>query len=190
MNNTNRKIVMALGVLSLLTVAAMPSVLASTAAYVKYDGIDGESSDMAHEGWIDLVAVSQPLHKPGTGSGAARRRGDVILEDITVTKTSDKASPKLAEAVCNGTVFPKVEIHVTASADDPSRSTYYRYELTNVRVTSYSVSASGSGAAGDVPQEQISLNFEEIKVSYDRAMTKGKSKGKVEATWKVEEGQK
>ena len=89
MNNANRKIVMALGVLSLLMVAAMPSVLASTAAYVKYDGIDGESSDMDHEGWIDLVAVSQPLHKPGTGSGTARRRGDVILEDITVTKTSE-----------------------------------------------------------------------------------------------------
>ncbi len=180
---------MALSVLSFLATAAVPSALATAAAFVKYDGIDGESSDMDHEGWIDLVAVSQPLHEPGTGSGATRRRGDVILEDITITKTSDKASPKLSEAVCKGKVFPKVEIHVTASAADSSRSTYYKYELTNVRVTSYSVTGSGS-SAGDVPMEEISLNFEEIKVSYDRATSKSKSKGKVETTWKVEKGEK
>jgi type VI protein secretion system component Hcp len=91
--------------------------------------------------------------------------------------------------VCKGKVFPKVEIHVTASGDDSSRSTYYKYELTNVRVTSYSVNGSGH-SAGDAPMEQISLNFEEIKVSYDRAGTRGKSKGKVETTWKVEQGEK
>jgi type VI secretion system secreted protein Hcp len=181
----NKKIPIALSVLSLVAaMAAVNTVAAATAAYVKYEGVDGESKDMDHEGWIDLVAISQPLHEPGSSSAPTRRRGDVVLEDIVIEKEADKASAKLAEAVCKGKVFPKVEIHLTAS--DSTRTTYYTYELKNVRVSSYSVGGAGSSEGG-VPLEQISLNFEEIKVSY--AQPRGKAKGKVETSWKVEKGE-
>ena len=84
-------------------------------------------------------------------------------------------------------VFPKVEIDCTASYTDAGRVTYYRYELTNVMVTSYNVS--GSGQAEDVPVEDFSLNFEEIKVTYTENDNAGKKKGNVEYSWKVEEGE-
>ena len=109
------------------------------------------------------------------------------MEDITCTKELDKASPKLAESVCKGKVFPKVEIHLTASITDAGRVTYYAYELKNVMVSSYNVS--GSGQSEDVPVEDWSLNFEEIKVTYTENDSKGKKKGNVEYTWKVEEGE-
>jgi type VI secretion system Hcp family effector len=99
----------------------------------------------------------------------------------------DKASPKIAESVCNGKVFPKVEIHLTASYTDAGRVTYYAYELTNVLVTSYNIS--GSGQSEDVPTEDFALNFEEIKVIYTEADAKGKTKGNVEYSWRVEEGE-
>jgi len=162
----------------------------SAAAYLKFDGVDGEATDNEHKDWIIIESVSSPLHQPGGGTGATRRRGDVVLEDIQLTKTVDKASPKLAEAVCKGKVFPKVEIHVTASNTDAGRQTYHAYELTNVRVTSYSVNAGGSGSSGDVPVEEFSLNFEEVKVTYDKTRGKGKPKGNAETTWKVEKGEK
>ena len=66
--------------------------------------------------------------------------------------------------------------------------TYYRYELKNVLVTSYSVS--GAAQSEDVPSEDFSLNFEEIKVTYTENDNKGKKKGNVEYGWKVEEGEK
>ena len=158
------------------------------AAYIKFDGIDGESLDKDHGGWSDILSFSQAVHQPGGGAtGATRRRGDVILEDVCCAKEMDKASPKIAEAVCKGRVFPKVEIHLTASYTDEGRVTYYAYELTNVMVSSYNVS--GSGQAEDVPTEDFSLNFEEIKVTYTENDAKGKKKGNVEYTWKVEEGQ-
>ena len=150
----------------LMTVTALLCLLAaevgaSAAAFVKFEGVKGEATDRAHEGWIEVLSVSHTMHKPGTGSSAAPRRGDVVLEDISITKTADKVSPMLAEAACKGKVFPKVEIHVTASYSDAGRVTYYKYELTNVYVTSYQVAAGGSD---EIPVEEIALNFTSIKV--------------------------
>ena len=155
------------------------------AAYIKFDGIDGEAQDKDHKGWSDLGSFSQGMAQPGgSATGATRRRGDVVLDDISCAKELDKSSPKIAEAVCKGKVFPKVEIHLTASYTDAGRVTYYAYELKNVLVTSYNVG--GSGQAEEVPMEDFSLNFEEIKVTYTEADPSGKKKGSVEYTWKVE----
>ena len=158
------------------------------AAYIKFSGIDGEAQDKDHKKWSDLGSFGQAIHQPGGGStGPTRRRGDVILDDLSCAKELDKSSPKIAESVCKGTVFPKVEIHVTASTTAAGRVTYYAYELKNVMVTSYSIS--GAGQAEEVPMEDFSLNFEEIKVTYTECDREGKTKGNVEYSWKVEEGE-
>lgn len=157
------------------------------AAYIKFDGVDGESLDKDHSKWSDIQSFSQGMHQPGaSATGAARRRGDVIIDALHVSKELDKASPKLAEAVCKGKVFPKVEIHLTGSTSDSGRTTYYAYELKNVLVSSYNIG--GSGQSEQVPMEDFSLNFEEIKVTYTEFDSKGSKKGNVEYSWKVEEG--
>ncbi len=156
------------------------------AAYIKFDGIDGESEHKSHKSWSDLMSFGQMVHKPGAGgTGAQRRRGSVMLEDLQCAKLLDKASCKIAEAVCLGRVFPKVEIEVTVSTTDAGQETYYRYELKNVLVSSYNVSGGGQ----DKPSEDFSLNFEEIKVTYTEMDSKGKKKGNIEYGWKVEEGE-
>jgi type VI secretion system secreted protein Hcp len=180
------KLAIATAVAILCGLLSMPRAWA--AAYIKFEGVDGEAQDKDHKGWSDLASFSQGISMPGDGAtGATRRRGDVVLEDVVVTKELDKSSPKLAEAICKGKVYPKVEIHVTASYTDAGRVTYFRYELKNVLVTSYDIS--GSGQSEEVPMETLSLNFEEIKVTYTETDAAGKSKGNVEYTWKVEEGE-
>jgi len=158
------------------------------AAYIKFDGVDGEVKAKHHKNWSRLVSFGQGLHQPGgAATGPTRRRGDVILDDIAVTKELDKASLKIAEAVCRGNIFPKVELHLTASYPDAGRITYYAYELKNVLVTSYSIN--GSGQSEDVPVEEFALNFEEIKVTYTETNSRGEKKGNVEYSWKVEQGE-
>jgi type VI secretion system secreted protein Hcp len=153
------------------------------AGFIKFDGIDGESQDKDHKNWSILGSFSQALHKTGGGkTGSTRRGGDVQFDDLHVVKEVDKSSPKLAEAVAKGKVFPKVEIHITASYTDQGRVTYYAYELKNVQVTTYQV----SGVPENRPQESMSLNFEEIKVTYTETDNAGKKKGNVEYSWKVE----
>jgi len=119
-------------------------------------------------------------------SGSTRQRSSATLEDIVLVKELDKSTPKLAEAICTGVNFPKVEIHLCTSSEGGARIPYFKYELKNVRVTSYSVSGATDG--GQPPTEQLSLNYEEIKWTYDELDKENKSKGAVETTWKVEEG--
>ncbi len=158
------------------------------AGYIKFDGVDGEFQDKDHKNWSVIEAFSQVISKPGNGTGVTRRRGDVVLADIAVTKQLDKSSTKLAESVCKGKVFPKVEIDVTASYTDAGRVTFYRYELKNVQITSYSISGGTSSGQDHAVMEQLMLNFEEIKVTYTECDNAGKKKGNAEYTWKVEEG--
>lgn len=181
-------------------------------AFIKFDGIDGESQEAGHENWSEIVSFSQSMVQPSSGAtGTTRRRGAVVVEDIVVVKQIDKATPKLAEAICKGTVFPKVEIHLTGPSEGSTcDGTFYAYELKNVMITSHKVTGSDplayaliatapettlpySGSfivqAVDAPMEEISLNFEEIKVIYTECDSKGKTKGNVEYSWKVEEGE-
>jgi type VI secretion system secreted protein Hcp len=158
------------------------------ALFIKFDGVDGETNDKDHKGWSDILSFSWGVHRAGAGAtGQTRRRGVATVEDVLITKEYDKSSPKLAEAVCTGKVFPKVEIHDTTTYAE-NRSTYLKYELKNVLVTSHNVSGTTGGDA--VPTETMSLNFEEIKQTYVEYDAKGSKKGNVEMSWKVEEGEK
>lgn len=152
---------------------------ADAAAYIKFEGVDGEATDTGHEQWIDVLSVSHSISRVMDSSLSTRSSGGVVFGDITVTKELDKSTPKLAEAVATGKAIPKVEFHLASS-----QGTYYAYELKNVMVTSYSM----SGDADDRPTEEISLNFEEIKMTYTEYGSDGKAKGNVEFSWKVEKG--
>lgn len=158
------------------------------ALFIKFDGVDGECNDKDHKSWSDLLSFSWGLNKAGAGAtGQTRRRGVVTVQDVVASKEYDKASPKLAESVCTGKVFPKVEIHDTTTYGEGNRAVFLKYELKNVMVSSFHVNAAGGGDA--VPVETISLNFEEVKQTYVEYDAKGSKKGNVEMGWKVEEGQ-
>ena len=147
------------------------------AGFIKFDGVDGESEDKDHGKWSNMINFSQLIHKAGAGTGSTRRRGDVVLEDIVIVKELDKSSTKLAESVCKGKVYPKVEIHVTAAYTDAGAVTYYAYELKNVQIASYNISGNTArGGDGAPPVENMTLNFEEIKVTYTECDKGGKKK--------------
>ena len=171
----------AISILTLTLVLVIYANEAEAAAYLKFDGVDGEAKDDKHEKWIDVLSFSQTITRDSSSGVSARASGGPVFHDMVVVKELDKSSPKLAESIALGKVFPKVEIHLTSSY-----GTYYAYELTNVMVTSYSI----SGDADDRPTEEVSLNFEEIKVTYTEFDSQGSSKGNIEYNWKVEKGAK
>jgi len=123
------------------------------AGYIKFDGIDGESVDKDHKDWINLVSFSDGSE---IREDSASTRYQYDVSDIIVVKELDKSSPKLAESIAKGKVFPKVEIHL-----DSGKETYYVYELSNVMITSYTI----SGTNDKIPTEEFSLNYEKITIS-------------------------
>lgn len=157
--------------------------------YIKIGDIQGESVEPNHGGWINLLSVSQSITRPMSAgaSGSTRQRSTATLGDIVCTKELDKSTPKLMEAICKGTNFPKVHIDLCTSSQGDTRIPYMKWELVNARVTSYDVAGSTDGSV--VPTESFGLNYEEVKWTYDELDKENKSKGKVETSWKVEEGQ-
>ena len=181
---------LAVGAVTLLgnsAVQAQGSNVAASAAFdragfIRFDGVRGESQKEGYEGWSEIQSFSQVTQRPGVGTSSSRRRGDVKLNDITITKGLDTASTEIAEAVLTGKVYPKVEIHLTASYTDDGRVFYYRYTLTNAQVVSYSI----GGATEDVPIEEIAINFQALEVVYVERDEDGAPVGEHSYEWNVE----
>lgn len=154
------------------------------AVFAKYAGIDGESKDENHDKWIDVLSLDWGVQRPERGvSGHARRRGAVVVEDLTLTIEYEKASPKLLEKCAKGEVIPKLEIELTSTYGG-ARATYLKYELESVMIASYQVKASGNDEAGP-PVVEIGNDFKEVKVSYTEFDDTGSSLGNVETEFGV-----
>lgn len=151
--------------------------------YIKFEGIDGEVQDGNHKKWCEVIEFDQ-AHIQVSGNSSGRGTPEILFDEIRIVKTIDKASPKLAEAVCRGTVYPTVEIEVTTSAFNTSRSTYLNFNLENVIVTSYTVG--GIAQSENVPCEALKLSFEKITMTYTELDASGKSKGNVSYSWTID----
>jgi len=174
----------AIGAIALTMILIGTSDEAEAAAFIKYDGIDGEATDSKHDKWIDILSVDWGAYQPGGGAtGETRSRGAAVLQDMTLTMEFEKSSVKLLEKCLMGEVIPKLEIELTANYGG-SRATYLKYELINVMITSFQFQASGNDGAGP-PTVVIGNNFEEIKVTYTEFDESGSTKGNVEAEYKV-----
>jgi len=168
---------------AILAMAFLTLSLVEAAAFVKYDGIDGESKDSKHDKWIDVSSVDWGMSKPG--SAGLHRSVGVKSDDIVITKTLDKATPKILEAIANGRHIENVILELDSSSSNSTNSQpYLRYELKNVLITSYSTHAAGDG----IPIEEISMNFEEIKVEYAQYDETGGKAGVFEFLWNFFKG--
>lgn len=158
---------------------ASNEAFAAVDMFMKIGGVDGESTDKDHKDWINLLSVSWSVNAPATSSG--QRTGPPSISGMTIKNVLDKSTPKLFEAAITGQ-HQDVKIDFCKSSD---KDCYLRYELKNAIITSYSV---GGSSGEDILTEQITLNFEEIKVTYTK-QDKGKSTGEtVEYSWRVTEG--
>ncbi len=173
---------------TILFTSLLYTLPAQAAAFAKFDGIDGESQDANHDKWIDVLSISEGISRPGGGAtGQSRRRGAAEFEDLVIVHELDKASVKLREKLAQGEVIPKLDIELTANYGG-ARATYFKYELKNVMITSIQLDVSGSDSVPAI--ERIAVDFEEIKWTYTEYDSEGNKGGNVEATWKVEKGEK
>jgi type VI secretion system secreted protein Hcp len=137
------------------------------AVFMQIPGIEGESKDTEHEGWIDLLSI-QYLTESESEQSSYKDAGSI--EQIFVTKNLDKSSPKITHAVSSGLVIKEVRIDLC-----DSKSCYEKIVLGNVYLTEYSLSA--SSGPGNQIAEAINLSFEssqlfeEEKTPIDSAKT-------------------
>jgi type VI secretion system secreted protein Hcp len=138
-----------------LGVLALQAPLAEAAAFVKFDGIDGEAKDANHDKWIDVLSVDWGTNKPSASvPGERLMQPKMGSGTVTITKRTDKASPALTRRKKNKRRMKKVIL----DAEGP-RGGYVKYELINVMITSFTSTGRGGRAS-----ETITLNYEKIRV--------------------------
>jgi type VI secretion system Hcp family effector len=155
-----------------------------TYGYVKFDGLDGESTEPMYRGWSDIIGFEHHIAReivPGTPT-----LGPLVFDPIVITKEVDKISPKIQEAISRGTLFRDVEIHFAADYTSSGRHAYYKYELKDAYVVDYNVQWSSSSTGR--PIEDIALNFEEVKVIYVEIDSKGNAKDETIWEWNLMTG--
>lgn len=152
--------------------------------FFKIDGVPGESTDDKHKDWIELTAYSHGVSQLASGSassGGGRSAERCDLQDFSITKTLDKASPKLALFCCNGTHIGEIKMELCRATGDKQK--YMEYVMSDVIVSS--VSTGGASDSGDsLPTESVTFNYGKFEWIYTETHHKtGKPTGDVKAHW-------
>ena len=153
--------------------------------FLKIDGIDGESTDDAHDKWIEVLSYSHGVSQPVSGASGTggRTGGRADFQDFIVTKTVDAATPDLNLACCNGKHISKIEVEFCLATEDKHK--FLKYELENVIVSSIS-SSGGAGDLGSKPTETVSFAYGKIKWEYTPVDDTGSPGAAVDRTWSLE----
>ncbi|MBX7219360.1 MAG: type VI secretion system tube protein Hcp [Blastocatellia bacterium] len=158
-------------------------------AFIKFDGIQGESRDSKHKDWIEVLSYNFSVNQTASisssshGSKSAERAN---FSDFHFTKALDKATPFMAFACASGQHFPKVMIEICRAAGN-DKEVFMRYTLQDVLLTGYSTSGSGGGGEGEtIPTENIGITYGKIEWNYiPTDQTTGRAMGNISKGWDV-----
>jgi type VI secretion system secreted protein Hcp len=152
-------------------------------AFLKVQGIPGESRDDKHKDWIEVLSwtLSETQAARVGGSAGGAGSGKVDMKDFKVTMRASKASPKLFGACAKGEHIKEVRLEATRSGGNKQK--FLEIKLSDVLVSSFlSMGSSGSGDA--YPMEEVLFNFGKIEIIYTEMDSKtGNAKGNVQFQW-------
>jgi type VI secretion system secreted protein Hcp len=134
--------------------------------FLKLEGpdVEGESMDDAHADEIAINSWTWGMNQSGTmhvakGGGA----GKVDVQDLSLTKQVDKASPNLIQHCCKGTQFETATLVCRKASGDGGQLEYVKLIMKHVIITN--VHSSGTEGSDDL-YETMGLNFGEFTVTY------------------------
>ena len=152
-------------------------------AFLKIDGIPGESSDDKHKDWIEVLSFAHQMDQPA--SATASSTGGATAERVNhgtfdIRHLLDKASPKLYEACCTGRHLKEVTLELCRAGGDKMK--YLEVKLEQVLVSK--VEASGQASDDGFPSEVIKFSYGKIRWTYtQQKRTDGQGGGNVNSGW-------
>jgi type VI secretion system secreted protein Hcp len=137
-------------------------------AFLKIDGIPGESTDDKHKNWIEVLSyhhgLTQPVSSTASSAGGASAER-VNFGAFSISKLVDKATPKLFEACCTGKHIKEITLEVCRSGDDKQK--YLEIKMEQVLITSYSHAAK-EDTKSEFPAETVSFMPGKFSVTYNQ----------------------
>ncbi len=137
--------------------------------FIKIDGIEGESTDDKHAGWIEVASFTGGLTQrtsatASSAGGGSAERAD--FHDFSFTKQLDKATPKLAIACADGTHIDSVLVEVCRAGTEKVK--FMEIKMSNCIISNATISGGESEkqAKSEFPKESISINYGKIEWAY------------------------
>ncbi len=142
-------------------------------AFLSIKDLKGESIVKDQEDTMQLLSWAWGMSQSGTThTGTGGGAGKVNVNDLSIVKYVDKASPALILACCKGRHFEEAVLTLRKAGDNPLD--YLVVTMTDLIITSVST---GGSQGEERTIEDISLNFAKFKYSYQPQDNKGAKAG-------------
>ncbi|HEX5438692.1 MAG TPA: type VI secretion system tube protein Hcp [Gemmatimonadaceae bacterium] len=148
-------------------------------AYLKVEGIDGASTATGFAGAIDILSFSWGASNPVSFSSEGFGAGKVSLSSFNIMKQSDKSSPTLFQACCDGKHYASATLTLRKAGGTQVK--FIEYKFSEVYVES--VQWSGSQGGDDTPTESVSFAFAKVDVTYTPQKADGTPGAAVVGSW-------
>jgi type VI secretion system secreted protein Hcp len=139
-------------------------------AFLKLDGIEGESTDKSHPGEIEVASFSWGVTNTGSaGSGGGGGAGKAVLQDFHFQMATSKASPNLMLACAVGAHLRTATLTCRkAGGDKGAGIEFLKIKLFDCLVSSYELAGddTAQSTSPDSPTDSMSLNFVKIDFLY------------------------
>ena len=146
--------------------------------FIKFDGIEGESTNQAHAGEVEVLTWSWGVTNAATHAGGGGGAGRAQPSDVVFVHRFDKASPVLAKKCAQGVALPQVVL--SARRAGAGQADFLKITLKEVLIDS----VMPTGSSGDI-LESVTMSFTKIEVSYKAQSATGGLGGEVKFGWNV-----
>lgn len=149
--------------------------------FLKLDSIKGESVDDKHKGEIEVLSWTWGATQTGTThSGTGGGAGKANVQDLSVTKYLDKATPILLKHCLSGIHIKEAILTVRKAGGKP-------LEYVKIKMSDAIVSALHAGGSGGDERltETLGLNFSKVELEYVPQKADGSGDASIPITWNI-----
>ena len=147
--------------------------------FLKITDVKGESKDKTHSGEIEIESFSWGATQLGTSShGTGAGGGKISMNDFHFVMRHCSSSPTLFLFCANGKHLK--EAVLTCRKAGETQQNFLIVTMSDVLISSYQT---GGSQAGEVPMDQISLNYSKIEIDYLAQDEKGITKSAGKKWW-------
>jgi type VI secretion system secreted protein Hcp len=147
----------------ILMVLGFSFILASAASanlFLKFDGIEGESTNDKHPKWSNISDVSWGVSDSQASGGGGSGVGKVVFDDLSWSQVIDKSVTALFDDIASGKHIKDATIDFTTSGSEPY--TYFQMLFEDVFLTKLKVAGTSSSiatVAGDFAYDKITMTY-------------------------------